>query len=34
MNEIDKFCLGLIKSIAKKISGDEERHEDFVRGKP
>ena len=32
LSEIDKFCLGLVRSIARKIAGDEEKHDDYMSG--
>jgi hypothetical protein len=34
MHEIDKFCLGLIKAIAKRLAGDEDSVNDYLPEKP
>lgn len=34
MNEVDKFCLGLLKAIAKKLVGDEDKSDEFRNIKP
>ena len=35
MSEIDKFWIALIKAIAKKLAGDEEKHDEiFTSSKP
>ena len=35
MSEIDKFCIALIKAIAKTLAGDEEKHDElYTSSKP